>query len=156
MIYKAVRSFIVPPDGIIYTNEITEDDVGNSAASIREAPGTYQEMIVKRFELRVTIVGQQIFAARINSQQADVTRIDRRRSQLEDMYESIELDSQLTSKLLEFHTRAGLIYGAYDLIIDQDGLPIFLECNPGGQWLWLEIKLGLPISQALARLLAGA
>jgi hypothetical protein len=121
LIYKTVRSFIVPPDGIIYTNEIHEDDVRNSAASIREAPGTYQEMISKHFELRVTIVGQQIFSARINSQQADGTRIDWRRSQLEDMYESVELDSQLTSKLLEFHTRAGLIYGAYDLIVNQDG-----------------------------------
>jgi hypothetical protein len=31
---------------------------------------------------------------------------------------------------------------------------IFLEVNPTGQWLWLEQKLGLPISERIASALA--
>jgi hypothetical protein len=29
----------------------------------------------------------------------------------------------------------------------------FLECNPNGQWAWLEETAGLPIASALADLL---
>ncbi|MGH3845933.1 MAG: hypothetical protein ACRDS0_31615, partial [Pseudonocardiaceae bacterium] len=29
-----------------------------------------------------------------------------------------------------------------------------LECNPNGQWLWLEHEVGLPIAAALADLLS--
>jgi len=31
----------------------------------------------------------------------------------------------------------------------------FLECNPNGQWLWIEEDIGLPISKAIADYLNG-
>ena len=37
-----------------------------------------------------------------------------------------------------------LRYGAIDLIEDGDGCMHFLECNPNGQYGWLEQELGLP------------
>jgi len=30
---------------------------------------------------------------------------------------------------------------------------VFLEINPNGQWLWLEIELGLPLVASMADLL---
>ena len=50
--------------------------------------------------------------------------------------------------------RASLAYGAFDFVVTRDGDVVFLECNPGGQWLWLEKATNLPISQAVADLLA--
>lgn len=35
-------------------------------------------------------------------------------------------------------------------IEDPDGRIVFLECNPNGQYGWLEEQLGFPISQAIA------
>ena len=43
----------------------------------------------------------------------------------------------------------GLMFGAFDFIVDQNGDWIFLEINPNGQWLWLEKILGLPISKKI-------
>lgn len=154
-VYKTVSSFLVPPDDIIFTNEISEADVRESFPNIRRAPGTFQELIKKSYELRVTVVGHEVYAVRINSQQSHETSLDWRRNQFQDMYEVANLNKELNTKLLEFHSRAGLRFGAYDLIVHEEGDPVFLECNPGGQWLWLELKLGLRISEALARLLAG-
>ncbi|MEU9831686.1 hypothetical protein AB0D67_09090 [Streptosporangium sp. NPDC048047] len=39
------------------------------------------------------------------------------------------------------------------LPLGEDDIPVFLECNPNGQWGWLEDATGLPIAAALAGLL---
>jgi len=44
----------------------------------------------------------------------------------------------------------GLRYGAFDFIVDKSGDYFFLECNPSGQWLWLEKVTDVNISQAVA------
>lgn len=56
--------------------------------------------------------------------------------------------------MLEFHEKAGLIFGAYDFLERGDDV-IFLECNPGGAWLWLEHSLGLNVCEHVARYLLG-
>ena len=56
--------------------------------------------------------------------------------------------------MLEFHERTGLVFGAYDFLERGDDL-IFLECNPGGAWFWLEHKLGLNVCEHVARYLLG-
>jgi hypothetical protein len=49
----------------------------------------------------------------------------------------------------------GLSYAAFDLRRTPQGEHRFLEVNPGGQWLFVERRSGLPIAEALAGLLAG-
>jgi hypothetical protein len=44
----------------------------------------------------------------------------------------------------------GLKFGAFDLVERPDGQIVFLECNPNGQYGWLEEDLGLPISESIA------
>ncbi|MGH3936420.1 MAG: hypothetical protein ACRDS1_15825, partial [Pseudonocardiaceae bacterium] len=53
----------------------------------------------------------------------------------------------------------GLFYGAFDLVIgppneDGDHTISFLECNPGGQYQFLEATAGVPITDSLVNLLA--
>jgi glutathione synthase/RimK-type ligase-like ATP-grasp enzyme len=47
----------------------------------------------------------------------------------------------------------GLNYGAFDFVVTPDGDWVMLECNPAGQWLWLERETGIPIAAALAEFL---
>ncbi|MEU3896638.1 MvdC/MvdD family ATP grasp protein [Streptomyces sp. NPDC045251] len=47
----------------------------------------------------------------------------------------------------------GLVFGAFDFAIDREGRWWFLECNPSGQWYWLEHETGLPMLAAMADLL---
>jgi glutathione synthase/RimK-type ligase-like ATP-grasp enzyme len=49
--------------------------------------------------------------------------------------------------------RLELCYGAIDMILTPDGRYVFLEINPSGQYLWIEMETGLPISAAICDLL---
>jgi glutathione synthase/RimK-type ligase-like ATP-grasp enzyme len=51
--------------------------------------------------------------------------------------------------------RLGLRFGALDFVVTPDGEWWFLECNPNGQWAWIEDETGLPIASALADALEG-
>lgn len=150
VIYKTLSSYLIPPHDIIYTNEITRENVEANRDGIRLAPGIFQEYIEKRYELRVTVVGERIFTCRIESQSDALTSTDWRRNQFRDMYCAASLPADTEERLLRLHRRFGLHYGAYDLIAAEDGRIVFLECNPGGQWLFVENATNLPITQALA------
>jgi glutathione synthase/RimK-type ligase-like ATP-grasp enzyme len=133
----------------IYTNEIKYEDVINRRAEIAMAPGIFQKYIDKHYELRITIVGEKMFIARINSQLLPESSIDWRRKPDSSLYELGNISDETRQKLLTFHKRLGLIYAAYDFIVDQNGIEIFIECNPSGQWLWLENSLGLEVSEMM-------
>ena len=47
----------------------------------------------------------------------------------------------------------GLNFGAFDFIVTPDNKYIFLECNPNGQWLWIELLTGQKISEKIANAL---
>lgn len=47
----------------------------------------------------------------------------------------------------------GLLYAAFDFAVTPSGDWIFFECNPSGQWQWLEGETGAAISNAIAQLL---
>ncbi|KUO10863.1 hypothetical protein [Streptomyces sp. DSM 15324] len=55
--------------------------------------------------------------------------------------------------LARFLADFGLSFGAFDFAVTASGAWWFLECNPNGQWAWLEDAAGLPITHAIADLL---
>lgn len=156
VIYKTLSSFIMPPKYVIFTTLLNKDDILKSGNELIIAPGIYQAYCEKEYELRVTVVENKVFTARINSQQQKETEVDWRKNQFLEIYTPWELTKDTQRKLLKFHTTCGLIYAAYDFIVTDKGEEIFLECNPGGQWLWVEEATGFPISEALARSLIHA
>jgi len=156
VIYKTLSGYVFPPDETIFTTRVAESDIEQDIAGVGRAPGIYQELIHKSYELRVTVVGERVFPVKICSQRDPETILDWRRSQLVDMYEMVVLPDDLQASLLRFGRMAGLHFAVYDLVVDCSGDVWFLECNPAGQWLWLEDRLHLPISAALAGDLAAA
>lgn len=55
--------------------------------------------------------------------------------------------------MLAFMSTFGLSFGAFDFAVTTDSEWIMFECNPFGQYGWLEDALDLPITSALADLL---
>lgn len=154
-IYKPLSWFHIERESV-FTNVVSADTVAANAEAISRAPGIFQELIEKQFELRITVVANRIFAVKIDSQSREDTRIDWRRNQFDVPYARLDhLDPAFAKLLLAFHDRSGLVYGAYDVICDLDGRYVFLEVNPVGQWLWLELLTGVQISDALADVLVG-
>jgi hypothetical protein len=50
--------------------------------------------------------------------------------------------------------RLGLRFAAMDFVVTPDG-EWWFQCNPNGQWAWIEAETALPITAALADALTG-
>ncbi len=113
-----------------------------------------QEWVPKACDARVTMVGPEPFAAAIHAA-SERARVDWRADYRALRYERIEPPPEVVDGARRYLTTFGLNYGAFDFVIEPSGAWRFLECNPNGQWLWLEHEAGLPIAAALADLLSG-
>lgn len=154
-VYKPLSWHYEPPDRLLFTNEVAGRDVEEDPEALRLAPGIFQALVPKEYEVRATVVGDRVFAVRIDSQSRQDTRLDWRRNQGAVQYTPCTLPEPVEERLRATQRALGLAYGAYDLIVTPDGEHVFLEVNPAGQWLWLEHATGLPISAHLAGLLCG-
>lgn len=136
---------------VIFTSLITDTQ---EIERIKFCPTYFQRFINKTADVRVTVVGDEIFAALINSQEYDETKVDWRSSEnLKLKYERIVLPSNLKYMCLELTKKLNLNFGAIDFVIDQNGDFFFLEINPNGQWAWIERQLDYKISFEIVKLL---
>jgi hypothetical protein len=132
-----------------YTQAVTTRDVGY-ARRLRHAPMLFQAQVPKRFELRITVVGQQVLAAEIHSQATWRTQLDWRHYDWgHTPYRVHRLPDSIRRACLELVSRLELRFGAIDMIVTPDDRYVFLEINPNGQWLWIEDETGLPIADAI-------
>ncbi len=106
--------------------------------ALRELPGFFQQYIPKRYELRATVIGDRVFAARIHSQDDERTRTDYRDFSADIDYTADTLPAEIERRCREFVHSYGLTFGALDLIFTPDGEYVFLENNPAGQFLFVE------------------
>lgn len=143
-------------DYLIFTQELTDEHMA-SLHSIKWSPAIFQQKVEKEYELRITVIGNEIFACRIDSQCDHRTSVDFRRMNTVGLvpHTIIRLCSRLEQFILKMMRCLGLTFGCFDFIVEKNtGEYFFLEVNPSGQWLWIEDVTGAPISAALARQLA--
>ncbi len=139
----------------IYTNKVSTEYIKKHSAEISIAPLMAQEYIEKKLEFRVTVVGNEVFACAIHSQESDKTKEDWRHYDFEKVkHEAYDLPLEIKNKLLMFMKLCGLSFGAIDMILTPKGEYVFLEVNPSGQFGWIEGLAGLPISEAIAKTLS--
>jgi len=114
-----------------------------------------QNYVEKDFELRVTVVGEDVFAAKIDSQSLaeNEGKEDWRQGYEHGLrYSAFDLPEGIAGKLRAYLRRFDLHFGCFDFIVTPTGNYVFLECNPNGQWLWIEDALPeLKISESIAR-----
>ncbi|MBU4480422.1 MvdD family ATP-grasp ribosomal peptide maturase, partial [Patescibacteria group bacterium] len=119
------------------------------------SPVMVQSYIPKKIELRVTIVGENIFTCAIHSQNSEKTKYDWRRYDFENVkHEEYQLPVNVRGKILAFMKKCRLNFGAIDMILTPDNEYVFLEVNPSGQFGWIEKLTGMPIAKSIAELLA--
>lgn len=139
-----------------FTRPIHRRDLAYRAA-IRYAPVIVQEYVPKLLEVRATVVGSQVFAAAIHSQNSQRTRHDWRHYDFaRTPHEAHDLPERVSQLCIELVQSLNLNFGAIDLVLTPDGEYVFLEINPSGQWLWIQELTDLPISDAIAELLVTA
>jgi hypothetical protein len=149
-IFKPFTPYMPPSGTITYATQIDTSHLLESRDRLIVAPGIYQYFVKKAFELRVNVVGGDVFAARVNSKHSARTEVDWRQEIYSDIYSTYEPENGFVQRLLALHRKFGLFFGVYDFIVTDDGEYVFLEVNPSGQWMWLESRLGFPISGRIA------
>ncbi|OAS08557.1 MULTISPECIES: MvdC/MvdD family ATP grasp protein [Pseudomonas] len=140
---------------VIFTSRLGQID-DDQAEAIALTPFIVQTEVLKQYDVRVTVVGERVFATAIWSQENPETETDWRQGSRPDLrHEKIVLPVQVQRQCIELVARLGLRYGAIDLICDRSGKLWFLEINPNGQWAWIENLTGYPIASAICDELTG-
>ncbi|WP_299773928.1 hypothetical protein [uncultured Pseudoteredinibacter sp.] len=134
------------------TMRLDRETVANTDdKAINSCPIFVQEEIRKDYELRITIVGSEIFAHKIDSQKEEYTKLDWRLGSFHLEIEPVDLPREVRENLFKYMRKSGMFSGAIDMIVDESGAYWFLECNPEGQWAWLDIEREWVIAKAFSR-----
>ena len=148
VIYKQFRAL---PDAWRETRRLREEDLA-FADAIDVTPVIFQRFVEAVADLRVAVIGEEIFAAAADTRGGEYPVDFRFNMGLK--WEAHALPAGVEDGLRRLMRRMGLEYGAIDLRLTPEGEYVFLEVNPAGQFLWIELESGLKISEALARHLA--
>jgi len=149
IVFKVLTS---PLSSFGETRRLRPEHIEN-LSSLGLAPVIFQEELDKEADIRVTVVGDAIFPALVEVRNPVGKAYPDWRLDVTAKCHAIELPRSLTEKIRALVRRLGLYYAAIDLIKTVDGRYYFLEVNPTGQFLFVEIDTGQEISAAFARLL---
>lgn len=116
--------------------------------SVRYAPVIFQRFVPADLDLRVTVVGDEIFAAAITSE--DAYAADYRPGLASAKVVPYALPDSIATRLLALMRVFGLQYGAVDFRVTPEGDHVFLEVNPAGEFLFISRRTGQPIAEAIA------
>jgi glutathione synthase/RimK-type ligase-like ATP-grasp enzyme len=147
-VYKAFSAL----EGEWRETRLLGDDELALLANVQYSPVIFQEYIEAAVDLRVSVVGDKIFAAAVHSQETSY-KVDFRMDIANARIEATELPRQIEEGLKALMRRLGLVYGAVDMRRTPDNRHVFLEINPAGQWLFIEQFSHQPITAALAEVL---
>ena len=125
----------------IYTSHLSKSNVP-IFSTVKYAPCIFQEEICKCFDVRVTVIGDQVIAASINASASPSAALDWRRYDLaRTVFGSHELPQRLEDLCRALVRSFGLAFGCIDLVVSQEGEYFFPEINPTGQWYFLELQV---------------
>jgi ATP-grasp ribosomal peptide maturase len=149
-IFKPISVPLYLVDGQAQTVPVTEvsaDEIDNSVTGTMHL---FQKRVDKVADIRVTVIGEQIFAVQIDS-----GLLDWRTDYSTHTYTPLAAPPGVEQSMHAYLKHFGLVFGAFDFALTDSGEWIFIECNPSGQWAWMEPPTGLPMTAALADLLEG-
>jgi hypothetical protein len=132
-----------------------EPEPGDLLDDLGPEPYLFQELVPKCHDVRVTVIGDAVFATRIESQETEAGKTDWRVAGPDAKHVSEGLPEAVAQRCVELTRSYGLHFGAIDLGATADGGYAFFEINPNGQWAWVEQITGQPLRAAMADLLEG-
>lgn len=138
-------------EAFVYSNKMNEREIKNSLLEL--APVIVQEYIDPKVDVRVTVVGENVYAVRILSKGEGVDGDWRKLKQGLDFI-PFYLPSEVEQKCVELVKLLGLSFGAIDLIESNNDF-YFIEVNPTGEWAWLVETANLKIYEGIVDFLEG-
>lgn len=134
-------------DYFVFTNIIESvKDISKREFSL--APTIFQELLTKKTDYRLTIIGDNCFSVKVIRESNEGISNDWRIIKEGLRFQPCELPSDIIEKCIKMVKELGLVFGAIDLVQTSDEF-YFLEINPNGEWAWLQKESGLPIAETL-------
>jgi len=133
----------------IFTRRVSSVELAEFQDKVRFLPTQFQQFIQKVYELRITCVGGKVFACRIEPRAGELTEEDCRFDISNLVHKPCECP-ELHERLRAYMEAFRLNFACFDIGVTKTGQAIFFECNPNGQWLWVENLTGLEIGRAIA------
>jgi|GEM_PF-6654208 len=117
---------------------------------LKNAPCCFQKYIEKIFELRIIVLFDKIFPCKIYSQDSELARYDWRvHDDAKVKWELTELPTEVKQNLIEMRKKLGLNWISVDMIFATDKQYYFLEANRPGAHYWLDLFIGLDITEKI-------
>ncbi|WP_329242613.1 ATP-grasp ribosomal peptide maturase [Streptomyces sp. NBC_01478] len=139
------------PPRAVPTSRVAPD---TDFAAVAFGPTLLQRRIAKRADIRLTVVGDRMLAARTaTAPDTDPAEVDVRFAAAQPWH-PVEVPPRIAEAVLTYLREAELAYGAFDFAEDGDGTWWFLECNQSGQFGFIEAETGQPIARTIAEWLA--
>ncbi|MGW5448677.1 ATP-grasp ribosomal peptide maturase [Streptomyces asiaticus] len=135
----------------LWTTQVRPDEINES---VRRTAHQFQEWVDKAYEVRLTAVGHQLFAAEIHAG-SDASRLDFRADYDSLTYKPCEVPERIARGVHMLTLMFGLQYVALDFLVNPQGHWYLIDVNPNGQWGFIP-DLRAPITRALADLLERA
>ncbi|MFJ7274017.1 ATP-grasp ribosomal peptide maturase [Kitasatospora sp. NPDC098663] len=132
-------------DGVAQTVWVHEVDPAGITDAVSVCPHMFQAKVDKAFDARVTVVGDRLFAIRIDSPDLDW----RHRQDLMTCT-PIGVPEPVALSITAYLAELRLTFGAFDFAVTAHGDWSFLECNPNGQWAWQPAGTTAAIAHAIA------
>ncbi|MFX0066232.1 MAG: RimK family alpha-L-glutamate ligase [Candidatus Hermodarchaeota archaeon] len=136
------------PHGV-FTKMCTVEDFKNDLTD-GLTPTIIQELVPCEADVRVCIIGDNLFAGALKHSNS-IKDVDWRIKPFG--WKSHQLPHDLREKLIKLVRSFNLDTASIDLRLTPTGNYVFFEINPNGQFLFLEIETGLPISKTFAQYL---
>lgn len=111
------------------------------------APAIVQELIEAKLDIRAFVVGETVFAVELARDDIN-TRVDWR--SYTRRWQAHTLPPAICERIRLVAARLGLSMASLDFRLSVRDEYVFLEVNPNGQFLFLEIDAGLPVTAAVA------
>jgi ATP-grasp ribosomal peptide maturase len=156
IVCKPVASPVLIEDGqlkSVYTQRLSLSDL-QDLRGIDTTAHLFQAWVSKEYEVRLTVVGERMFAAAIHAG-SEASYEDWRSDYGSLTYATTTIPKDVAAAMRRLMERLQLRYGAADFVVGSDGQWTFLEVNPCGQWDWIQSATGLPIAEAIADDLQG-
>lgn len=141
---------------LIPTTLVTQHDPQDEAA-LCACPAIYQRLVEKLHDLRVTVVGDEVFARRIVFQAHKSARVDwcAADEAMLDL-QPCRLDTAVAGRCRALLWVLGFKITGMIFVVTSEGDTVFLEINAVGRWAWVQEATGLPVAELIARRLSGA
>ncbi len=150
LVCKMLSSLVLSERGVPHMTYTTPIDARTiDSFALATTAHLIQEWVPKEYEARVTMVGERAFAVAIHAS-SDRGYVDWRSDYESLKYYVIDPPTEVVAAAAQFLQCLGLAFGAFDFVVTPEGEWVMLECNPAGQWLWLQHEVGVGIAGGIA------